>query len=158
MVAREEEGGQKRLVGYYVAEAGEEPEVETLRAGLKDRLPDYMVPAALVRLEAMPLSANGKLDRHALPEPEGEAYARGEYEEPTGEVECALAQIWLQLLEVERVGRQDNFFELGGHSLLAVTLIERMRQRGLRTDVRALFDAPDAVGAGRAGEPGGRGG
>ncbi len=146
VVAREEEGGGKRLVGYYVPEAGEEPETESLkeslREHLKERLPEYMVPAALVRLEALPLTANGKLDHRALPAPEEEAYARAEYEEPRGEVECALAEIWQQLLEIERVGRQDNFFELGGHSLLAVTLIERMRQRGLRTDVRALFDAP----------------
>jgi aryl carrier-like protein len=146
VVAREEGGGQKRLVGYYVAEAGGQAEVQglndRLRDHLRERLPEYMVPAALVRLDALPLTANGKVDRRALPAIEGEAYARGQYEEPRGEVEGALAQIWQHLLGVERVGRQDNFFELGGHSLLAVTLIERMRQKGLRTDVRTLFDAP----------------
>ncbi len=143
VVAREEEiGSGKRLIGYYVPEAGQEPEVESLRAHLRERLPEYMVPVALVRLEVLPLTANGKLDRKALPAPEGEAYARGEYEEPRGEVEIALAEVWQQLLEIERVGRNDNFFELGGHSLLAVTLIERMRRKGLRTDVRTLFSTP----------------
>ncbi len=92
VVAREEEGGGKRLVGYYVPEGGEEPETESVRERsprehLKGRLPEYMVPAALVRLEALPLTANGKLDRRALPAPEGEAYVHGEFEEPRGEVE-----------------------------------------------------------------------
>ncbi len=151
VVAREEEGGGKRLVGYYVPEGGEEPETESVRESLKEslrehlkgRLPEYMVPAALVRLEALPLTANGKLDRRALPAPEGEAYVHGEFEEPRGEVEIALAEIWQQLLKVERVGREDNFFELGGHSLLAVTLIGRVLQVfGVEVSVQAVFQRP----------------
>src|SRR5262249_33702397 len=102
----------------------------------------YMVPAAYVRLDQLPLTPNGKLDRKALPAPEGDAYARAGYEAPVGETEGALAEIWAQLLGVERVGRHDNFFELGGHSLLAVVAIERMRQQGLPVDVRALFATP----------------
>ena len=86
-----------------------------------------MVPAAYVVLDRLPLTPNGKLDRGALPAPEDEAYARGAYEAPLGEVEETLAAIWSDLLGVERVGRHDNFFELGGHSLLAVRMISRMQ-------------------------------
>jgi arthrofactin-type cyclic lipopeptide synthetase B len=95
-----------------------------------------------VQLSAMPLTPNGKLDRNALPEPEGDAFAQRQYEAPEGEMEAALAQIWSDLLKVEKVGRQDNFFDLGGHSLLAVTLLERMRQKGLALEVRTLFAHP----------------
>ncbi|HEU4562328.1 MAG TPA: amino acid adenylation domain-containing protein, partial [Longimicrobium sp.] len=84
----------------------------------------------------------GKLDRKALPVPEGDAYARAGYEAPLGEVETALAKIWAEVLGLERVGRWDHFFELGGHSLLAVKLIERMRRVGLYMEVRALFTTP----------------
>ena len=142
---REDQPGDKRLVAYYTArEEGGELAVEQLRAGLAERLPEYMVPAAYVRLERMPVTANGKLDRGALPKPkpEGDAYAVREYEEPRGEVEEALAEIWSELLGIERIGRKDNFFELGGHSLLAVRVIARLRQRlGLELDLRALYGA-----------------
>ncbi len=138
-----------RLVAYYtaaVAEAGEPPleapSGEALRAALLGRLPDYMVPAAYVRLDAWPLTANGKLERAALPAPDASAYARRAYEAPQGEIETQLARIWGEVLGVEPVGRHDNFFELGGHSLLAISLTERMREAGLHADVRALFGAP----------------
>ncbi len=98
-----------------------------------------MVPAAYVRLEALPLTPNGKVDRHALPAPEGDAFVARAYEAPAGDVEEALAEIWSDLLGVDRVGRHDRFFDLGGHSLLAVTMIERMRRKGLHAEVRALF-------------------
>src|SRR6185437_8267376 len=99
-------------------------------------------PAAYVRLERLPLTPNGKLDRRALPAPGSGAYAVRGYEAPEGEIESAVAAIWADVLKVERVGRRDNFFALGGHSLLAVSLIERMRQRGMRVDVRAVFATP----------------
>jgi hypothetical protein len=102
-------------VAYYTVVDGEaELAVERLRGHLQAVLPEYMVPAAYVRLERLPLTANGKLDRRALPASGQEAYARRGYEEPEGEVEIALAQNWGELLQVDRVGRQDNFFELGG--------------------------------------------
>ncbi|XJC76684.1 amino acid adenylation domain-containing protein [Delftia tsuruhatensis] len=111
---------------------------------LKDRLgevlPDYMVPSAIVVLDALPLTANGKVDRKALPEPE--MASAQEYEAPQGELEETLAQIWAEVLGVERVGRQDGFFELGGHSLLALGLLERVRAQGLRVQVRTLFQHP----------------
>ncbi|MEW5929980.1 MAG: amino acid adenylation domain-containing protein [Gemmatimonadota bacterium] len=138
VVVRDDETGDRRLVAYVVGEA----EAEALRERLRQSLPEYMVPAAFVPLESIPLTPNGKLDRKALPAPEGDAYARGSYEAPLGEVEAALAGIWAEVLGVERVGRWDHFFKLGGHSLLAIRLIERMRRAGLYTDVRALFTTP----------------
>ncbi|HYW09022.1 MAG TPA: amino acid adenylation domain-containing protein [Longimicrobium sp.] len=137
VMARDDARGDRRLVAYYVG--GEGVNVDDLRAHLAARLPEYMVPAAYVRLDALPLTANGKLDRRALPAPDDDAYGRRAHEAPVGEVEIALAEIWRELLDVEEVGRGDHFFTLGGHSLLAVRLIERMRQRRLRMGVRALF-------------------
>ena len=129
-------------MAYYTVKGEEGVGAEELRAHLAGKLPEYMVPAAYVRLERLPLTANGKLDRKALPAPEGDAYAVKAYEAPEGEIEETLAGIWAEVLKVERVGRHDNFFDLGGHSLLAVTLIERMRRSGLQVDVRALFATP----------------
>jgi aryl carrier-like protein len=100
------------------------------------------VPSAYVRLDALPLTHNGKLDRKALPAPDGDAYAVRGYEAPRGETELLLAQIWAKTLNLDRVGRHDNFFELGGFSLLAVPLIERMRRSGLQVDLRTLFAIP----------------
>ncbi|MET4484315.1 thioesterase domain-containing protein, partial [Bradyrhizobium sp. F1.13.3] len=105
-------------------------------------LPDYMVPAAFVRLAALPLTVNGKLDCQALPPPADEAYAHRSYEPPQGEIETALAQIWAELLGLERVGRHDHFFELGGHSLLAVQLLSRAVDLGLKFSAADLFQAP----------------
>src|SRR6266545_1647285 len=144
VVAREEAGGEKRLMAYVVpASEAEDGELAgTLRGHLAARLPEYMVPAAYVRLEQLPLTPNGKLDRKALPAPEQDAYVRGWYEAPVGEVEETLARLWQELLGVERVGRHDNFFELGGHSLVAVQLIERLRRFDLQLEIRTLFSTP----------------
>ncbi|HEV3049578.1 MAG TPA: amino acid adenylation domain-containing protein, partial [Longimicrobium sp.] len=138
VVVRDDVPGDRRLVAYVVGDA----EAEALRDRLRRTLPEYMVPSAFVPLDALPLTANGKLDRKALPAPEGDAFSRRSYEAPLGEVEAALAEIWGEVLGVERVGRWDHFFELGGHSLLAIKLIERMRRAGLHTDVRTLFTTP----------------
>jgi hypothetical protein len=101
------------------------------------------VPAAYVRLEQLPLTPNGKLDRRALPAPEGDAYATREYEAPVGKVEQALAEIWAELLGVERVGRGDDFFMLGGHSILGVQMISRVRQAmGVELPLAAVFEKP----------------
>ncbi|HGM5550334.1 TPA: amino acid adenylation domain-containing protein [Pseudomonas putida] len=130
-------------------------DINELHAQLKTRLSSAMLPSAYVRLPALPLTANGKVDRKALPAPGPEDLIRREYDAPQGEVEIALAQIWAEVLQVERVGRHDHFFELGGHSLLAVILIERMRQLDLSSDVRVLFSQPTlaalaaSVGSGR---------
>ncbi|KAB1082354.1 amino acid adenylation domain-containing protein, partial [Neorhizobium galegae] len=149
VVARQDRAGDQRLVAYVVAkpahgsdEADGAQLAASLRAHLGSLLPDYMVPAAFVRLDGLPLTPNGKLDRQALPAPDDDAYARTAYEAPQGEVETALAEIWAELLGVERVGRNDNFFELGGHSLLAVQLMERLRRLSLGVEVRTLFARP----------------
>ncbi|MBB2488157.1 amino acid adenylation domain-containing protein, partial [Mitsuaria sp. WAJ17] len=143
VLAREDEPGYKRLVAYVVGE--DTLAVEALRHGLTQELPGYMVPSAFVRLAALPLTPNGKLDRRALPTPQGHDHALREYAAPQGSVEALLAGLWAEVLQLPRVGRHDNFFELGGHSLLAVTLIERMRQAGLASDVRALFSTPSVA-------------
>jgi len=142
VVAREGVEGERRLAAYVVAKPEREVAVSDLREYLKRELPEYMWPGAYVMLEALPLTENGKLDRRALPAPEGGAYLKRDYEAPKGETETKLAKIWAETLKLERVGRHDNFFELGGHSLLAVTMIERMRGEGMRSDVRTLFTAP----------------
>ncbi|NAP24843.1 amino acid adenylation domain-containing protein [Pseudomonas syringae] len=143
VIAREDTPGDKRLIAYYTTrEAKEIIAVQTLRSALQASLPEYMVPAAYVKLPGWPLTPNGKLNRRALPVPEADAYVSRGYEAPCGTVETALADIWQELLGVERVGRHDHFFELGGHSLLAVSLMGRMRQAGLSADVRLLFAQP----------------
>jgi amino acid adenylation domain-containing protein/FkbM family methyltransferase len=147
IMIREDTAGDKRLVAYYTAvEAtggtAEMPGAEQLRKHLASTLPEYMVPAAYVRLEKFPLTPNAKVDRKALPAPELAAYpARGD-DRPQGEVETMLAEIWAEVLKLERVGRHDNFFETGGNSLLAIRLIQRMRRSGLEVDVRTLFAMP----------------
>jgi amino acid adenylation domain-containing protein len=142
VIAREDEPGDQRLVAYLVAEDGQQPSAAELREQMLVSLAEYMLPSAFVLLQALPLTGNGKLDRKALPAPDGAALARGGYVAPVGEVEQRIATLWQELLKVEQVGRHDNFFELGGHSLLAVKLMERMRQLDLRADVRVLFGQP----------------
>ncbi|MGJ5235415.1 amino acid adenylation domain-containing protein, partial [Bradyrhizobium oligotrophicum] len=113
-----------------------------LRADLQASLPDYMVPSAIVCLEALPLTPNGKVDRRALPAPDDDAFARRAYDPPQGEVELMLAAIWSELLGVDRVGRNDHFFELGGQSLLVVRLLDRLRRRGFTTKAQTVFVKP----------------
>jgi acyl carrier protein len=144
VIAREDVAGDPRLVAYWtLAEGGVPAEGEALRSSLSAALPEYMVPAAYVRLDALPLTPTGKVDRKALPAPEGDAYAARGYEAPVGETEEALAEIWAEVLRVERVGRHDHFFELGGHSLLAVRVISRVRQvLDAEVGIADLFEKP----------------
>ena len=138
VIVRTDDEGNSQLHGYVVALAGARPDMERLRAELAHSLPDYMVPAALVLLDEMPLNANGKIDRKALPAPvvrDEEAYLA-----PQGEVEQALAEVWCQVLRRERVGRHDNFFELGGDSILTLQIISRARKRGLRFTPKQLME------------------
>jgi amino acid adenylation domain-containing protein len=128
VIVREDLPGDKRLVAYVVPSFGEENDTLSLRKYLGDRLPEYMVPAAIVGLAALPLTANGKLDRAALPSPEGAAFANAGYEEPVSATEWEIADLWKFLLGVERVGRHDNFFDLGGYSLTAIQVVSRLRE------------------------------
>ncbi|MCH7345977.1 non-ribosomal peptide synthetase [Pelomonas sp. CA6] len=142
VLAREDEPRHKRLVAYVVGEPQAGPGLEALRDALALTLPGYMVPSAFVSLEALPLTPNGKVDRRALPAPEADDLARRGYEAPQGEAEAQMAALWAEVLQLPRVGRHDHFFELGGHSLLAISLIARLRQAGLDSDVRTLFAQP----------------
>jgi amino acid adenylation domain-containing protein/FkbM family methyltransferase len=143
VTAREDRPGDKRLVAYLTADT--QIDTETLRTSLQAVLPEYMVPAAWVQLEKLPLTPNSKLDRQALPAPEGDAYASRAYEVPQGDIETALASIWAGVLDlpVETIGRADHFFALGGHSLLAMRVVSRVRE-SLNADlgVTELFDHP----------------
>src|SRR5262249_8968814 len=113
------------------------------KAHLASRLPDYMVPAAFVRMPALPLTPTGKVDRRALPAPDEQAHAAREYEVPIGETETALAALWSNLLGLDRIGRRDHFFELGGHSLLATRLVLRIqREMDVVVSLRDVFAAP----------------
>jgi non-ribosomal peptide synthetase component F len=142
VLARADAGGGKRLVAYVVAAAGITPEASDLRQHLRQTLPDYMVPQAFVLLDRLPLTANGKLDRRALPAPDVTPRSAGEAE-PRNEVEAVLARIFAEVLGRERVGIHDNFFELGGHSLLAMQLINVVRAAfALSLPVRAVFECP----------------
>jgi amino acid adenylation domain-containing protein len=143
VIAREDVPGDKRLVAYLTARDGQSLSVGTLRDALAKQLADYMLPSAFVQLERLPLTANGKLDRQALPAPDQQSVVTREYEAPQGDVERAIATIWQELLGLERVGRHDHFFELGGHSLLAVQMMAKLRSAcGVDLPLRTLFDAP----------------
>ncbi|MGJ7904487.1 amino acid adenylation domain-containing protein [Lysobacter sp. 1R34A] len=150
VIAREDLPGDKRLVAYVVAApetasgvAEAVPSVAQWREQLARSLADYLLPSAIVRLDALPLTANGKLDRKALPAPDDAAMAARAYAEPQGAAEAALAQVWQDLLGRERVGRHDHFFELGGHSLIAVQLVTRLREgHGLELSLREVFARP----------------
>ncbi|HEX7240435.1 MAG TPA: amino acid adenylation domain-containing protein, partial [Longimicrobiaceae bacterium] len=138
--AREDAPGHARIVAYVVADAEGAPSAPALRARLKEVLPDYMVPAAFVFLEALPLSPNGKLDRAALPAPEWtRPEEAGETVAPRDSVEETLAGIWCGVLRLDRVGVHDNFFELGGDSILSIQVISRAAQAGIRLVPRQMF-------------------
>ena len=144
VVAREDGGGDKRLVAYVVPSQEAHPTGTALRGFLKSRLPEHMVPSTFVRLHALPLTPNGKVDRGALP---GDTGARSHLEKafvaPRNAAERAIAETWAQLLGLDQVGVHDNFFELGGHSLLAARLVARLGDT-LRVEIPLcrLFEAP----------------
>ena len=139
VTAFEQHVGNPQLVAYVVAR--EPVDNETLYRHLRDRLPDYMVPRAMVFLSSLPLTPNGKVNRKALPAPAQDAWQTAPYAAPQTATELVLASIWQDVLQVERVGREDNFFHLGGHSLLIVRVIEALRQQGLNAEVRQVFEA-----------------
>src|SRR5205807_8260638 len=151
VVAREDRPGEKFLAAYVVSKSQEQSlSAQELRERLKQRLPEYMVPAAIIILERMPLTSNGKIDRKALPHPQRSSGGE-QYVAPRGYMEEMLCGIWSQALGVERVGVEDNFFELGGHSLLATRVISRVRQvLGVEVGVRMLFSAPTVAGMAKA--------
>jgi amino acid adenylation domain-containing protein len=134
--------GGARLVAWIAAE-GAQPAPAELRAGLLRSLPDHMVPSVFVPVDSMPLTPSGKVDRRALPEPEGTVAQGGGYVPPRSPTEQLLAQAWSELLGVERVGASDTFFALGGHSLLATRMVSRVREMfGVELPLRTVFEVP----------------
>ncbi|HEV3293669.1 MAG TPA: amino acid adenylation domain-containing protein, partial [Streptosporangiaceae bacterium] len=155
VAAREDVPGERRLVGYVTAADGVAPDPAGLRELVAGRLPDYMVPAAVVVLESLPLTVNGKVDRAALPAPDfaGLVSGRG----PRTPVEEVLCSLFAEVLGLDRVGAEDSFFDLGGDSIMAMRLIARVRAvLGAEVSVRGLFEAPSAAGVARLAEAGGR--
>jgi amino acid adenylation domain-containing protein len=141
------EGDRRRLVAYVVppaeADGGPALQFDDLRPFLADHLPDFMLPAAFVSLPELPLSPNGKVDRRALPDPEGRPDLAVEKVAPRDATEAALAEIWSRLLEVDELGVRDDFFALGGHSLLAARVASRVRERfAVEMPLRAFFEHP----------------
>ena len=149
VMAREDQPGLTRLVAYVVSAPGEQPTEDSLRAHLKQSVPEFMLPSAFVFLEAFPLTPNGKVNRKALPAPEFTG-TTAEYAPPRNATEERVAGIWAEVLHVEKVGIYDEFFSLGGHSLLATQVISRIR-KAFNADIplRALFEAPTVAGLAR---------
>ena len=137
---REDNAEEKRIVAYVVAQGEAAPSVDDLRDFLKQKLPDYMLPAAFVTLAEIPLTQNGKLDRRALPAPDADRpRLTARFESPRTEGETILAGIWSSLLGIDNIGINDNFFELGGDSILVIQVVSRARQAGLRLSPKDLF-------------------
>jgi hypothetical protein len=144
VIARADENGAERLVAYLIGGEETTPQIGELRQFLKERLPSYMIPAAFLYLEELPLNASGKVDRRALPAPDWQrSLSEQEYIAPRTATEEVLCRIWAEVLTVERVGIYDSFFDLGGHSLLATQVIARVNET-LRVEllVRHLFESP----------------
>jgi amino acid adenylation domain-containing protein len=149
---KREQADNEQLVAYVVPSESETIALEPLREYLKSKLPEYMVPALFVELEALPLTVNGKVDRKALPALEGSELSTAiEYVPPKTPTEELLAQLWSEVLNKEQIGIRDNFFELGGHSLLATQLISRVREVfKVELPLRALFEQPTIGGLAQA--------
>ncbi|WP_238539721.1 condensation domain-containing protein [Corallococcus macrosporus] len=143
VVAREDGSEGRRLVAYVTPREGSELEPNALRAHMKQRLPEYMVPSAYVVLETLPLTPNGKVDRKALPAPEAAGPKAEQFQAPRTATEQKLAAIFSEVLNVERVGLEGDFFELGGHSLLATQLVSRVREDlKIELPLRDIFECP----------------
>ncbi|MBC9929148.1 non-ribosomal peptide synthetase [Chitinophaga qingshengii] len=148
VLAKADNNGFKRLVAYIVPEGSFDK--DAIRLYLNSRLPEYMVPSLLVKLDKLPLTANGKVNKRALPDPAADELLTSEYLAPRNEKERQLVNIWQQLLNVERVGIKDNFFELGGHSLLTMRLISEIREvLQIEVPVGLIFQLPTIEGLSR---------
>jgi acyl carrier protein len=144
VISSEDIAGAKRLAAYVVPQAGEAPSANQLRRHLREKLPEYMLPAVFVTLEALPLTVNGKLNRRALPAPEQAGFdSERIFVAPRTTVEVMLAEVYAEVLGIDRIGANDNFFELGGHSLLATQLISHVRQAfDVHLPLVNVFDKP----------------
>ena len=144
VLAKEDKAGNKRLIGYVVPNGNGDFDKGTVDSYLRARLPEYMVPGVWVKLDSIPLNANGKVDRKALPDPDLSELLSKEYTAPRNDTEEKLEAIWKELLGVERAGIYDNFFELGGHSLLVIRLISAVRKSlDIEITVNSVFENPN---------------
>ena len=139
VLAPEDARGDKRLVAYFVRDPRDPGEVDDLRKFMKVRVPEYMVPTAFVSMEALPLTANGKLDRSALPMPERKSSCAANCSSKHSVAEQTLMKIWADVLKLDHVGVEDNFFDLGGDSILGTLILARAAQAGIRISPRQLF-------------------
>lgn len=142
VIVREDVPGKKQLVGYVVAAPGEKLSMADLRTYLTSLLPDYMIPSALVELPQLPLNANGKVERKALPPPELSREPDDTLEPPRNELEQAMVDAWRSVLGDRPLGVDDNYFHLGGDSITAIQLVSRLKQAGWELSVRDLFEHP----------------
>ncbi|MEG4068026.1 amino acid adenylation domain-containing protein [Microcoleus sp. Pol11C2] len=142
-IARDDGSGNKRLVAYVVPDPDKLPSISNLRGYLQEKLPEYMVPSGFVTLESLPLTPNGKLDRRALPQKCDRVSEETAFTEPQTPTEKELAQIWMAVLELEKVGINESFFDIGGHSLMAMQLVSRVRMRfGVELPLYDFYAAP----------------
>ncbi|GAA4525583.1 non-ribosomal peptide synthetase [Amycolatopsis samaneae] len=153
VVAREERPGEKRLIGYVTAESGRGLDSDAVRAHLAARLPEFMVPAAVLVLDVFPLTLNGKIDRGALPAPEFAGHETGR--EPRTEAERVLCELFAEILGLDRVGPDDGFFELGGDSILSMRLAARARRENLVFGAKQVFEQKTPAGIAAVAEQGG---
>ena len=144
VLVREDEPGNKQLVGYVIPREGKSPTAEDLQQFLKQRLPEYMAPAHFVFLDSIPLTTNGKVDRKALPAPTYGGVSAGQgFVAPRTETEKALAEIWAKLLKLEQIGIHDDFFDFGGHSLMAMKAVSQIEEKfGVNVSLAGLLEAP----------------
>jgi acyl carrier protein len=143
VTVREDQPGDKRLTGYIVAEAEARPSIKELRHFLRQKLPDHMIPTAFMMLESLPLNSHGKVERGALPAPDGLSELDAPYVVPRTEAEHNVARVWQEVLGLESVGIFDNFFDLGGHSLLMIQVHNQLRERfKFEVSLVELFEYP----------------
>jgi aryl carrier-like protein len=148
VVGAPDPSGSTRLVAYVVVVDPEVAlEIDTTRAFLAELLPEYMVPSTYVCLDALPLNRSGKIDRASLPDSEqARPELRVPFKEPRTDVEHQVADVWSDVLGVDKIGVDDNFFDLGGHSLLATQVVARLQRRGIAVGIADVFDHPTIAG------------
>ncbi|MCG8317027.1 MAG: amino acid adenylation domain-containing protein, partial [Pseudomonadales bacterium] len=143
VMVKQDQSGNKQLVAYYETPDAVAADIAEVRAKLKQLLPDYMVPAAFMFMERLPITPNGKFDKRALPDPDPDAYLVAEYVGPRNNVEEGLVAIWQDVLEMPQIGIYDDFFELGGHSLLITKVSSRIKEKlNVELPLRTLFEVP----------------
>jgi acyl carrier protein len=148
VVAREDDTGERQLAAYIVPDRKTVPAIGELRSMLRQKLPEYMIPSAVMLLDVLPLTPNGKVDRRALPPPDqGRPELVEAFVAPRSSTEKAIAEIWIEVLKLDQVGIHDDLFDLGGHSLLATQIVSRIRQTfDVDLSLRLLFEHPTVAG------------